>query len=38
MAETTDMHLRLNYQNNPELFLNLVTVGPVETGRDAIRP
>ena len=35
VAETTDMHLRLNYQNNPELFLNLVTVGPVETGRDA---
>lgn len=35
IAETTDMHLRLNYQNNPELFLNLVTVGPVETGRDA---
>ena len=29
VAETTDMHLRLNYQNNPELFLNLVTVGPV---------
>ena len=35
VSETTDMHLRLNYQNNPELFLNLVTVGPVETGRDA---
>lgn len=35
VAETTDMHLRLNYQNNPELFLNLVTVGPVEKGRDA---
>lgn len=35
VAETTDMHLRLNWQNNPELFLNLVSVGPVEKGLDA---
>ncbi len=35
VAETTDMHLRLNHCNNPELFLNLMTVGPIEKGRDA---
>ncbi|NLI22450.1 MAG: formate acetyltransferase [Clostridiales bacterium] len=35
IADTTDMHLRLNHENNPELFLNLMSVGPVETGRDA---
>lgn len=35
VADTTDMHLRLNHENNPELFLNLMSVGPIETGRDA---
>ncbi|NLV58898.1 MAG: formate acetyltransferase [Clostridiales bacterium] len=35
IADTTDMHLRQNYTNNPELFLNLVSVGPIEKGRDA---
>lgn len=35
VVATTDMHLRRNHENNPELFLNLVTVGPIETGRDA---
>ncbi len=35
VADTTDMHLRRNHENNPELFLNLMTVGPIEKGRDA---
>lgn len=35
VADTTDMHLRLNHYNSPELFLNLVCDGPIEKGRDA---
>lgn len=35
VVDTTDMHLRLNHENNPELFLNLMSVGPIEKGRDA---
>jgi len=35
IVETTDFHLRHNWENNPELFLNLVTVGPIEKGLDA---
>jgi formate C-acetyltransferase len=35
VVQTTDMHLRRNHENNPELFLNLVSVGPIEKGRDA---
>lgn len=34
IADTTDMHLRLNYTNSPELFLNLFCVGPIEKGCD----
>ena len=34
IADTTDMHLRLNYTNSPELFLNLFCNGPIEKGRD----
>lgn len=35
IVETTDFHLCHNWENNPELFLNLVTVGPIEKGLDA---
>lgn len=32
---TTDLHLRENKNNSPELFLNLFCNGPIELGRDA---
>ena len=35
VVRTTDFHLRNNYKNSPELFLNLFSYGPVEKGRDA---
>lgn len=35
IVETTDFQMNHNWENNPELFLNLVTVGPIEKGLDA---
>lgn len=32
---TTDLHLKTNKYNSPELFLNLFCYGPIERGRDA---
>ncbi|XHR28393.1 MAG: pyruvate formate lyase family protein [Chthoniobacteraceae bacterium] len=34
-AEGIDFHLEHQYQNEPELFLNLLCHGPLEKGRDA---
>jgi formate C-acetyltransferase len=33
--KSTDLHIRTNKYNSPELFLNLFTYGPIEKGRDA---
>lgn len=32
---STDLHIRTNKENSPELFLNLFCCGPIEKGRDA---